>query len=154
MYNKYKIKPLLQSISLRNRQYLYVRITERSRHGAHGVPYGDRTRVGITQIHAIIECSIGRSRVCQDDCPIDGFHAGLRLEILPGPPGAINLAMVQEKPGRVSVCHIIHSMEECYHGSPGDATKSEPGSPPTVKWPKRVQSQLGSREQVEKVQDS
>jgi hypothetical protein len=81
---------------------LNVCITEWSAHGAHCVTNRYRTRVCVSQRHRVTELRCRRGGVSKGDSSVDGVCAARGVQVLPGPPDAVDLGVVEVEPVRVS----------------------------------------------------
>jgi hypothetical protein len=106
-----------------SKNYLRVPVAERSAHSAHALTQSHMHWRGVAQVHVIIKSPVivpplviidacsrrdsnlrvpRRRRVCQSDSAIESVSTRVRLLILPHPPNAIDLSMMQVEP-RVAV---------------------------------------------------
>lgn len=77
---------------------LCVRIAERSTHGAHGLPNSNITWIRVTQSHRIAEFRSWSSRITERNGAVNFIRAIRRVHVLPGPPYAVDLGVVEVEP--------------------------------------------------------
>lgn len=126
-------------------EYIAPRLDVNIAHGAvgsaHQICHGDRWASSIGKINGSVESRVGRRRAVQEGSSARnaaGASAGLLVELLPDPPGAIDHAVVEVE-GLRTLAWGIHITKEYWKGfewkgrrtgSPGEAKRSRPGSPP------------------------
>jgi hypothetical protein len=85
---------------------LQVCIAEGATHGAHGVADSDVTWVCIAQVHRVAELRGWCGRVTKSNGTVDGICAARGIHVLPSPPHAVNLRVVEVEPIHISMLTI------------------------------------------------
>jgi hypothetical protein len=78
--------------------HLDVSVAERSAHRAHGITNGDVAWVRPLESHVVGELGFRGSGVRNDSGTVDGVRALSGVHVLPRPPDAVDLAVVEEEP--------------------------------------------------------
>ena len=74
---------------------LDVRVAERSSHSAHRITNSDVARVGMSESHGVGELGGRGGRVTQGNRSVDGIGPVGRVQVLPRPPHAVDLGVVE-----------------------------------------------------------